>query len=283
MKLNTVNLGLGGGTLLQIANRSSHQMMSYLIDTPNGNVIMIDGGYCCNEDSNNLYKLLSDRGKCVDYWFITHAHSDHLGALLNLLEMDNFDIDIKHLCFHFPCREWLLKMEGAQINERFFNAVNKHKITVVTPNAGDCFECGGVAVNVLNEPRNYQSYPSINPTSIILLVKFPANKVLFLGDFDVFGQDDYVKNFDVSKLKCDIVQMAHHGQQGVDRAFYEYIEPKICLYTAPKWLWENNCYMCDNPETAGKGPFTIMETRQWMKEIGRKADYTIADGDYMFR
>ena len=103
-----------------------------------------------------------------------------------------------------------------------------------------------------------------------------------MGDFDVNGQECFFKHFDTSKLRCDIVQMSHHGQRGVDRSFYNLIKPLHCLYPAPMWLWENNRYMCTNPETAGKGPFTIMETRQWMDELGAIADYPMANGDYLF-
>lgn len=280
IKQTDVNLGLGGGGLLQVANRSLQQMMSYVIDTPNGRTVVIDGG--TEADGEHLLSLLSERGKCVDYWFITHAHSDHLGALTCILESENFNLDIKNLCFNFPDREWLATKEDYEINTRFLNAVANHNIHTVKPCFGDVFECGGINIEVINEPIEYENFKAINPTSIMLLVKFPKHNVLFMGDFDVNGQEGFLKYFDASKLRCDIVQMSHHGQQGVDRSFYELIMPKHCLYTAPMWLWENNRYMCTNPETVGKGPFTIMETRRWMDELGAVGSYPIADGDYLF-
>jgi len=63
-----------------------------------------------------------------------------------------------------------------------------------------------------------------------LMVKYPEKEVLFLGDFDKFAQEEYICKHDTQKLRCDIVQMAHHGQGGVDKHFYEYIQPKVCLY-----------------------------------------------------
>ena len=76
MKKKYIDVGLGGGRLIQIANRTLTQMMSYIIDTPEGNVIVIDGGNYCAEDSEALYEYLAERGKRVDMWFITHAHDD---------------------------------------------------------------------------------------------------------------------------------------------------------------------------------------------------------------
>ena len=142
--------------------------------------------------------------------------------------------------------------------------------------------CGGVSVEILSHPENYEDYPQINPTSMVFLVHYPNKDILFLGDFDVNGQDEFLQKRDVSKIRRDIVQMSHHGQGGVDQHFYELIQPKICLYTAPKWLWENNHYKCTDPLSAGKGPFTIMETRKWMRDMGVQASYTHAEGDYLF-
>ena len=75
--------------------------------------------------------------------------------------------------------------------------------------------------------------------------------------------------------------MPHHGQNGVNREFYELVMPKICLYTAPIWLWENNRYRCLDPETRGKGPFTIFQTRAWMEELGAQVSCVDGYGDYL--
>ena len=160
--------------------------------------------------------------------------------------------------------------------------VEKLGLNVVTPNPGDILECGTVSVEILNVPEDYQDYPSINPTTMMFLVHFPAKDVLFLGDFDVYGQAEYLRKWDTSKLRCDIVQMAHHGQAGTDRSFYELMQPKYCLYNAPLWLYDNYPWGSTDPATAGQGPFTIMETRKWMEEMGAIQDFTFIEGDWLF-
>lgn len=282
MKTRNIDIGLGGGRLIQLANRTPKQMMSYVIDTPTGELIVIDGGNRCPEDALNLYEMIRERGGRVSYWFLTHAHSDHIGALLYLMESDNFAIKIDNLAFNFPSEEWLATKEEWEINKRFLDTVSALGIHTVTPHAKDVFDIGGLRVEIVAEPVDYESYPQINPTSIILLVHFPCRSVLFLGDFDKSAQEAFLKHYDVSKLRCDVVQMAHHGQNAVDRSFYELIMPKICLYTAPLWLWENNKYMCSDPKTRGIGPFTTLETRRWMDELGATASYSLAEGDVIF-
>jgi beta-lactamase superfamily II metal-dependent hydrolase len=192
------------------------------------------------------------------------------------------DIDIGKLIFNFPTEEWLATKEDKSLTERFFSAVKATDFNIVTPMAGDVYSLGGVDIEVLNHPINYDNYPSINATGIILKAHFPGKEVLFLGDFDVNSEEDYKANFSVDKLKCDIVQMAHHGQGGVSRDFYRLIEPKFCLYTAPDWLWENNKYRCTDPSTRGKGCFTIFDTRLWMAEMRVIKSFYHGEGDWLF-
>lgn len=280
--MNFADLSLGGGRLIQVANRTPGQMMSYLIDCPDGGVIVIDGGAENAADATALRELIRQHGNRVDQWYITHAHGDHNGALLYLLEHGKIDFEIGTVYFNFPTDEWLATREDWEYNKRFLPLIRNSGIPIVTPHAGDVYHLGGVRVEIIAEPIDYEEYPDINPTSIIFLVHFPARSVLFLGDFDVKGQENFFRHFDRSKLRCDIVQMAHHGQDAVDKSFYEIIAPKICLYTAPDWLWENNYYKCNDPATKGKGPFTTLETRKWMEELGVTASYRIADGDWIF-
>lgn len=67
--MNVADIGLGGGRLLQIANRTLTQMMSYIIDCPDGGVVVIDGGNYCRVDAENLYRLLEERKKG---WFMVY-------------------------------------------------------------------------------------------------------------------------------------------------------------------------------------------------------------------
>ena len=283
MNILEYDLDLGGGSLLQSANRSRRQMMSYIIDCPDGGTIVIDGGMYCDEDAEHLYSELKKSGKKVDLWFFTHCHVDHYGAWLKLAEREDFDIYIDKLCFNFPPLEWLVSIESGTYTEKFFSLIEKKDFNIVTPHYEDSFSCGGVRIEVLNEPVNYKNYHGINPTSIILKAHFPKQSILFLGDYNIEAENDYKKHFSVEKLRCDVVQMAHHGQDGVSRSFYELIAPKYCLYAAPSWLWENNIGSRGGYETRGQGRFTTLDTRLWMAEMRVIRSFHMADGDWYFK
>lgn len=286
MHLNTVYVGLGGGQLWQLANREHPQTMSYIIDTPDGKTIVIDGGWYGTRyeglEAQDMYRMLAQRGKRVDLWLITHAHKDHFGALQFLLRtVQPFDLDIRDLRFDFPPLEWIASVENggslAPVTE-FLQLAETANLPVTKLCRGDVITCGGITIEVLCDARNYAKYHSINDTTSALRVSFPKRDVLFLGDLGLERARDLLDECPHDKLRCDIVQMAHHGQNGADRAFYEVVQPKVCLYTAPDWLWDNNAG--DGFDT---GPWKTVVTRGWMEELGVQLSLPHAYGDYLLK
>lgn len=273
MACHTLNAGLGGGRLWQNANRSPVQMMSYLLETPEGKLVMIDGGYRCPEDAAHLKSILDSRGGKVDLWIITHGHDDHFGALLTLMEQNRCP-EIGMLYMAFPPLDWFRTVENGNPYEpacAFCRQLTEHNIPTGTLTAGMTLSCGGLDIEVLRG-GDYEGYSSVNDSCVVLRAHFPKRDVLFLGDLGCKAGQDFLSLCPPEKLRCDIVQMAHHGQDGVDRDFYAVVQPKICLYTAPDWLWDNR---------GGTGPFTTLITRGWMEELGAKLSCPIAFGDYV--
>lgn len=277
--MNKVTLGLGGGKLWQFSNKSSIQMMSYLIETPDNRLVMIDGGNCCKEDAEFLYNFLKSKGGHIDAWFINHAHNDHFGALLYMLENGMTDLEIDCLYYDFPEDiEWFKRVENGNPYpwvERLYKAIDKSGLKTAKTYTHQVFDFG-VKIEVLNSPAGKEHYTSVNDTSVCLLVSFPKRDVLFLGDLAVAGQEDLLA-VSRERIRCDIVQMAHHGQQGVNKALYEIVEPKVCLWCAPDWLWDNN-----SGGGKGSGPWETLVTRSWMDELGATEHYVHAFGDYEF-
>lgn len=278
--MNEVHLNLGGGSILQAANRSVSQMMSYLIETASGKIIMIDGGDYNAQDAEYLYELLSEKGKTVDLWVITHAHKDHFGALAWMLETrEYFDINIRKMCFQFPPLTWIKKVEEVSLPyaEKFLEGLKNQGIDVEEVHTGDILLVDDVRMEILHDASGYENYVEVNDTSLVIRLSFPKQDILFLGDLGDCAGPYVLQSCDPEKLRCDIVQMAHHGQNGVGKYFYETIMPKVCLYTAPMWLWEN-----DIGKGRGSGPYKTLETRSWMEELGRELDCPVAYGDYLF-
>lgn len=79
-------------------------------------------------------------------------------------------------------------------------------------------------------------------------------------------------------LKCDIVQMAHHGQYGVSKEVYQVLQPEICLWSCPQWLWDN-----DSGSGLDSGNWFTLDTRRWMAELGVPYHVCIKDGDQVIQ
>lgn len=295
MKMNKVEAGLGGGTLLQSANRGKGQNMSYFIKTPDGKNVMIDGGNICDEDGKYLHELIKGVGGHIDAWFFTHAHIDHYGSLLWIMK-NKFDIEIDCIYCDFPPLEWFKTVENGDEYKNlsyFLKFIEDNGIHTQRTKCGDIVKVGDMTFEILNDSSNYANYTTINDSGICILAHFPKQPVLFLGDLGEAAGEFYLEHFDVSKLKCDIVQLAHHGQSGVNKKFYEHVLPKICLYTAPLWLYENDIAefwrVFENEEELKKvkggynsGPWKTVETISWMKDLGSVKDCPAAFGDYLF-
>ena len=279
MNLNRLDVGLGGGSLLQLANRAGAQMMSYLLETPDGKLVMIDGGHPVREDAEYLYTLLQQKGGRVDLWLMTHAHSDHYGALSWMLQnLPHFALDIADLRFSFPPEAWHRSVEpiGFELEQHplFLRALEKHGLHAQPLCKGDSFDVGGLRLDILRDGSGYARYHTVNDTSCVIRAHYPKRDVLFLADLGQEAGADFLE--EAKALSCDIVQMAHHGQNGVDRRFYAAVRPKVCLYCAPDWLWD-----CDSGSGKGSGPWKTLETRRWMEELGAQVSCPHAFGDYL--
>ena len=102
---------------------------------------------------------------------------------------------------------------------------------------------------------------SLNPSSVVYRVETSGESVLFLGDMDWRAEEKILREFP-EELRCRVVQMAHHGQQGVTEKFYRHISPRVCLWPTPEWLWNN-----DIGAGFDTGPYKTLETRGWMEKM----------------
>ena len=66
--------------------------------------------------------------------------------------------------------------------------------------------------------------------------------------------------------------MAHHGQNGVDENVYQLIYPKVCMWTAPLWLWNN-----DRGGGFNTCHYKTVIVRGWMEKLG--VHHHVVEGD----
>lgn len=249
----------GGGRLYQIFPAYA-QSMGYVYITKRGKVVVVDGGG--EKDKDELSSLIMKFGGVVDHMFITHYHSDHICAVIELFKENK--VKVKNLYYDFPSEEILALAEDDGDNHlvREFCDVIPKDVNVNTPSKGDMIKIDELTVTVLNNAC-FEIRPNFcNDSSIVYKFDTVKSKILFTGDLGAIG-DEYIKDewFRKEISDCNVVQMAHHGQKGTSKAFYDCIDKiEVCLYPTPWWLW--NGWDWDTPKT-----------RSWMRERGVLKNY----------
>lgn len=269
-------------TLYMLTSQSKVQMMSFIIIS-NDHLIVIDGGNTC--DAEYLCTYIKKLGGKVDAWFLTHPHSDHIGALRSTLERFYDDIKIEGIYANFPPLDFINSSGDPDTKsdsvEKLYAMLYERGRSITTVHTGDTFEFGpDMKLTVLREPDLSLTENRINNASVVYrLDACPQNKggrsVIFLGDLGKEGGEHLLNGTPKELLKADYVQTAHHGQQGVGKEVYDAIDPDYCLWCTPDWLWDNN---------AGRGydtgPWKTIVTRGWLSDLGIRWHYVSKDGTH---
>lgn len=270
---------LNGQEILMLANQSDSQMMSYIITTKNKELIVVDGGL--DLDAEHLRQAIIARGGKVSAWFITHPHSDHVGALVKLINDGLHEISIDAVYYNFVDDDWYKRNEAyrADMVLKAKEALAKLGAEKLHGNikTGDLIQVDDVKIHVLNDPYLF-AVNSINNSSVALRMEIGSKRVLFLGDMGPEAGAALLKDVGAEGLKADIVQMAHHGQYGVEKNVYEAIRPSICMWNSPAWLYDN-----DNGGGIGSGKWFTLQVRSWMDELGVTKHFVIKDGDQLIK
>lgn len=265
---------LEGTSLAMLASRSRVQMLSSVIRSEDGRLVVVDGGW--QADGDYLLETIKANGGSVDAWLITHPHSDHVGALYHILRNYSDEIDIKKIYYSFAPVSWYEEVDPIEsdmmvkLAGEFENL--PEDMLCGTIKRGDRFSVGNLRITVVNDRYCVEEDP-VNNSSIVYRIDAGRKSILFLGDMSDAGGSLLVRDAG-SKIDADIVQMAHHGQYGIGHSVYQLISPKICLWPTPEWLWNN-----DNGGGYNSGPWQTILTRNFMETINVKQQYCTKDGD----
>lgn len=291
-------------TLYQIAPEANSLMMCYVVRTEHNHLIVIDGGID-GEGLNNAPYLptalraiagVGDNGYFeVDAWFLSHAHTDHINELSKMMKAytgktnykingiyfdfppfdtpeyagKNADLEISHFRENMNAYGEVIGAEIAE-GKDYYDTVNGSVINEEAIKNGLEFNIDGVRIEVLQTWNIKDGFSNVNDTSIILRFWVDGQSILFLGDAGTNAGRRLVNTYGEG-LKSDIVQMAHHGQNGVDKACYAAIDAQVHLWPTPIWVWNNanKIYATDT-------------TREWLYgETFLDADeYNIVAGKY---
>ena len=194
------------------------------------------------------------------------------------LEKDPDCFTVEKVYYNFPSVQWLAKYEDYCAHEFYeFRGIQHHiGAAIETITQGDTYQVGEAKFDILYTTDPLITENASNNASAVIRMTLGGQTVMFLGDLGVEAGEKLLKMHDKDTLKSDFVEMAHHGQNGVEKDVYEAIAPRACLWCTPKWLWEND---------AGKGYNThfwkTIIVRSWMDELNVKHHFVNKDGDHL--
>lgn len=263
--------------ITQFSPTTSRQMMGYGILTKNNKNIIIDGG--TKEDSKQLLEYIKSHGSVVDCWIITHPHIDHMGAFEEIAK--DTSIRIEKIYMSLNDEDWYINNEPTRADEikEFFSIIKQNDIKdkIEEPNVGDLIQVDNFKGKVLGIKNPEITTNAINNSSMVIKFQINNKSILFLGDTGSESSEKLIKN-QGKNLKADIVQVAHHGQNGATEDLYKVVKPTICLWPTPQWLWDN-----DSGSGEDTGPWKTKETRKWMDNLGVDINIVAKDGNRTIR
>ena len=265
-------------TVYMLNSVTNVQMNSFIITTADGKVIVIDGGF--RQDAENMLTYLRNiTGQHiphVDAWFFSHAHLDHISCFNEIVENHWDELTVDHIYYNFPSVQYCAREDrGYDHAVEHFNAnLPRFADKVITVYGFDTYDIGDAHIDILYSPNSEIQCNFVNNSTAVFKLTLGGKSIMFLGDAGVEeGQRMMALYAGTDTLKADFVQMAHHGQNGVEKDVYAAIAPTACLWCTPDWLWNND---------AGHGYNThiwkTIEVQGWMQELGVKDHYIMMNG-----
>lgn len=264
--------------LCQLKDNGTSQMMGYIITTKNNNTIVIDGG--TQDDTENFVEQIKNKTGKVNYWFITHPHKDHASTLIDIVK--NTDIEIDHIYVTLNDIEWYKKNDPNRFGEinDFFDILKNDKISqkVEEVELNQNIMIDNIRCQILGIKNPEIVTNATNNSSMVIKMQVNNKNIIFLGDSGKESSEKLLKIQSNEKLRADIVQVAHHGQNGGTEELYKIINPTICLWPTPEWLWNN-----DSGNGEDSGPWKTKETRKWIESLKVKQNIIEKDGNKTIR
>ncbi len=289
--LNYPNGGASDGTIVDdLAGNVGG--MGYVILLEDGTFAVIDGGYPNEKDALTLWNTLNSlkpagvKEIVIRAWFLTHGHHDHYGVLREFINRYSDRVKVEQLITNDPSDFLYSKSDQ---RERGFNPNSiKGKFggcVYQKAHTGQQFFLPGVTFTVLftqEDTSTSSPFEKFNSLSMVFDAVTNDTRFIWFGDAEREAALR-IKTMYYEDLKCDVMQVAHHGVNGGSLDLYTLCNPKIAFFPASESLvrgyakLEQNLFIQTNCERIiyaynGTQTVSFAETPDFGKPEGGQGD-----------
>lgn len=215
--------------------------MFYAVRCKDGSFFVIDSAhmYSVNDDIRIIEFLRKQSGgkkPRVAGWFFSHCHEDHVAKFLDIIEYHRDEIDIEAVYYNFPDADHRDYKHWGEVNYAMTNKFERimreaTDIKKINLHSGQRFYVRNLEFVVLctHEDVYPRSMHDFNNTSTALMMTAEGSKVLFPGDASAESDKVILRRY-ADYLKCDVVQVSHHGHSGTSPEFYRLADADCALF-----------------------------------------------------
>lgn len=226
--------------------------MCYIYRLADGSFIIEDSGHNQEAQADEIYNALRELAPDPDNiviaaWFISHAHSDHVGGFYKFSKKYADKVKLEMLVYNLPTdKSFELTNCSMKHRQNLIDAAARFEgVVTVKAHPGQEFYIRDAKIQVLYsvEMFKYRDLTWMNNSSLVLKVELADTVILQLGDCGP-DQSRIVLNAYGDYLHCDIQQVAHHGYTGATKELNTTIDATVALWPVSVSQYKKY-YKCD--------------------------------------
>jgi competence protein ComEC len=193
---------------------------SILIQTPNGQDILIDGGPDPQKINLELSKKLPFWDRTIDLVVCTQPHADHVIGLLEVIQRYKVGQALEPEVSY-----------NSSIYREWCNLVEDKGIEYNIACAGQEIDLGnGITMEVLNPPEDLFEGTSHDVDNNGLVLRLSWGLVSFLFTADIREETEFELIGQRANLKSTVLKVAHHGSEtSTTSQFLAAVDPEVAV------------------------------------------------------